>query len=82
MAHGISNDDPTKKEIFDSPEEFEKKIDQLADWIRNAKHVIVFTGLSIIAQKQKHVSRVLCHFSYFCLFRCWHFNINRVINYF
>ncbi|CAF0751973.1 unnamed protein product [Rotaria sordida] len=47
MAHGISNDDPTKKEHVDAPEILDKKLDQLADWIRNAKHFIVFTGAGI-----------------------------------
>jgi hypothetical protein len=44
MAHGISNDDPTKKEQIDAPEILDKKLEQLAEWIRNAKHFIVFTG--------------------------------------
>jgi hypothetical protein len=44
MAHGISDDDPTKKELVDPSDVLDKKIDQLADWIRNAKHFIVFTG--------------------------------------
>jgi len=44
MAHGISDVDPTKKEHVDTPEILEKKLDQLANWIRNAKHFIVFTG--------------------------------------
>jgi len=44
MAHGISNDDPTKKEQIDTPEILDKKLEQLAEWIRNAKHFIVFTG--------------------------------------
>jgi hypothetical protein len=44
MAHGITDKDPTKKEHVDSPEILDTKLDQLADWIRNAKHFIVFTG--------------------------------------
>ncbi|CAF4825446.1 unnamed protein product [Rotaria sp. Silwood1] len=47
MAHGISDSDPTKKEHVDAPEILDKKLDQLADWIRNAKHFIVFTGAGI-----------------------------------
>ncbi|CAF1406481.1 unnamed protein product [Adineta steineri] len=47
MAHGISDVDPTKKEHVDSPDILDKKLTQLADWIRNAKHVIVFTGAGI-----------------------------------
>lgn len=44
MAHGISDTDSTKKEIVDPPDVLDKKLEQLADWIRNAKHFIVFTG--------------------------------------
>ena len=32
-----------KKEYFDSPEELEHKVEQLAEWIRESKHFIVFT---------------------------------------
>lgn len=32
-----------KREYFDSPEELEKKISQLAEWVRESKHMIVFT---------------------------------------
>lgn len=44
MAHGISDDDTTKIEHIDSPDELDRKIEKLADWIRNAQHFIVFTG--------------------------------------
>jgi mono-ADP-ribosyltransferase sirtuin 6 len=47
MAHGISDIDPTKKEQIDPPDVLDKKLEQLADWIRNAKHFIVFTGAGI-----------------------------------
>ncbi|CAF3374358.1 unnamed protein product [Rotaria socialis] len=47
MAHGISDKDPTKTEHVDTPEILDKKLEQLADWIRNAKHFIVFTGAGI-----------------------------------
>ena len=43
MAHGIS-DPECKKEYFDSPEELKTKLDQLAQWIRESHHLIVFTG--------------------------------------
>ena len=48
MAHGISDDDSTKIEHVDPPGVLEKKLEQLADWIRNAKHFIVFTGYSLL----------------------------------
>jgi hypothetical protein len=44
MAHGISDEDSTKKEHVDSPDVLDKKLDQLANLIRSAKHFIVFTG--------------------------------------
>ena len=44
MAHGISDNDPSKKEQVDSSDVLDQKLEQLADWIRNAKHMIVFTG--------------------------------------
>jgi len=44
MAHGISDDDATKKELIDSSDILDQKIEQLADYIKNARHFIVFTG--------------------------------------
>ena len=32
-----------KKEYFDTPEELERKVQQLAEWIRESKHFFVFT---------------------------------------
>ena len=42
MASTARADDETK-EFFDSPEELERKVTQLADWIRRSKHFIAFT---------------------------------------
>ncbi|CAF3914829.1 unnamed protein product, partial [Rotaria sp. Silwood1] len=47
MASGIPDEDPTKKEIIDPPDVLDQKLDQLAEWIRNAKHFIVFTGAGV-----------------------------------
>lgn len=71
MAHGISDEDPTKKERFDSPEELDNKIEQLADWIRNAKHFIVFTG-SIKAENREK-NKIFCFYV-----RSRYFDIDRV----
>jgi len=38
-----ARDDDEKKEFFDSPEELERKVSQLAEWVRSSKHMIVFT---------------------------------------
>lgn len=32
-----------KKEYFDTPEELEKKVSQLAEWVKESKHMIIFT---------------------------------------
>ena len=42
MASTIRSEEETK-EFFDSPEELEQKVTQLADWVRQSKHFIVFT---------------------------------------
>ena len=42
MAWTARGDDD-KKEYFDSPEELERKVQQLADWVRESKHFFVFT---------------------------------------
>ncbi|CAF1186618.1 unnamed protein product [Adineta steineri] len=46
MAHTALNDDEIQ-EYFDSPDELEKKIKTLANFIRNAKHFVVYTGAGI-----------------------------------
>lgn len=38
-----ARDDEGKREYFDPPEELEKKATELASWIRDSKHMIVFT---------------------------------------
>ena len=38
-----ARDDEEKKEYFDSPEELERKVQQLAHWIRESKHFFAFT---------------------------------------
>ena len=43
-----ARDEDDKKEYFDSPEELDKKVSQLAEWIRESKHMIVFTVSLII----------------------------------
>ncbi|CAF0753169.1 unnamed protein product [Didymodactylos carnosus] len=47
MAHGISDDDSTKKELIDAPDILNKKLSQLAQWIKTSKHFIIFTGAGI-----------------------------------
>jgi hypothetical protein len=38
-----ARDDDDKREYFDSPEELDKKVTQVASWIKASKHMIVFT---------------------------------------
>ena len=42
MASTARDEDDTK-EYFDSSEELEKKVSQLVEWVRESKHMIVFT---------------------------------------
>ncbi|CAF3746670.1 unnamed protein product [Rotaria sp. Silwood1] len=46
MAHGIS-DPENKKEHIDSTNVLNDKLDQLAQWIKESQHFIVFTGAGI-----------------------------------
>ncbi len=36
-----------KREFFDSEKELTKKLDKTAQWVRESKHVIVFTGAGV-----------------------------------
>ena len=47
MAHSAHKNEEEKKEYFDTPEELEMKIDQLAQWVRESQHFIGFTGAGI-----------------------------------
>lgn len=40
-------DSEEKKEFFDSEEDFTKKVDQAAEWMKECKHIIMFTGAGI-----------------------------------
>lgn len=42
MASTARDKDETK-EYFDSPEELDKKVSQLVDWVKESKHMIAFT---------------------------------------
>jgi len=42
MAHTARSEED-KKEYFDTPEELEKKVDQLATLVKKSKHFIAFT---------------------------------------
>ena len=39
--------DEEKQEFFDTPDELEKKVSQLAEWVKSSKHFIVFTGAGV-----------------------------------
>ena len=43
MAHGLS-DSEMKTEHFDKQSDLDDKLDKLAQWIKESKHFIVFTG--------------------------------------
>ena len=42
MAWTARTEDETQ-EFFDPPEELDRKVSQLAEWIRSSKHAIAFT---------------------------------------
>ncbi|CAF1255068.1 unnamed protein product [Rotaria sordida] len=46
MAHGLSDSD-MKKEHFDKQHDLDDKLDQLAQWIKESRHFIVFTGAGV-----------------------------------
>ena len=46
MAATARDADETK-EYFDSPEELEKKVSLLATWVKESRHMIIFTVSSI-----------------------------------
>jgi hypothetical protein len=47
-------DEEEKKEIFDSEEELTEKLDRVAGWMRESKHVIMFTGAGISTRLGPH----------------------------
>ena len=47
MSHSAHKTDAEKQEYFDTPEELERKVEQLAADIRAANHFVVFTGAGI-----------------------------------
>ena len=47
MADTAHKSEEEKKEYFDSPQELENKIDQLAQMILSAEHFVSFTGAGI-----------------------------------
>lgn len=47
MASSAHKTEDEKKEYFDSPDELEAKVDQLAQWVRESSHFIAFTGAGI-----------------------------------
>lgn len=46
MAY-TARDDEGKREFFDSPEELDRKVTLLAQWVRESRHSIVFTGAGV-----------------------------------
>ena len=47
MADTAHKTEEEKKEYFDTPDELEAKVTQLAQWIRESRHFIAFTGAGI-----------------------------------
>lgn len=47
MANTALKTEDEKKEYFDTPEELEAKVNQLAEWVQGSHHFIAFTGAGI-----------------------------------
>mmetsp|Transcript_52433 Transcript_52433/g.60235 ORF Transcript_52433/g.60235 Transcript_52433/m.60235 type:complete len:400 (+) Transcript_52433:50-1249(+) len=47
MSATAHKTDEEKKEYFDTPEELDLKVTQLAEWIKESKHFVAFTGAGI-----------------------------------
>jgi NAD-dependent SIR2 family protein deacetylase len=47
MADTAISSEEEKREFFDTPDELEAKVEQLAQWVRESSHFTVFTGAGI-----------------------------------
>ena len=47
MASTAHKTEEEKKEFFDSPEELDKNVEQLAEMVRDTEHCVAFTGAGI-----------------------------------
>ena len=47
MASTAHKTEEEKKEYFDRPDVLDQKIEKLANWIRNSKHFVAFTGAGL-----------------------------------
>ena len=48
-GRGLTNiqDEEEKREYFDSELELSRKLDKVAEWVRNSQHTIMFTGAGV-----------------------------------
>ena len=48
-GRGLTNiqDEDEKREYFDSEQEFAKKLDKVAKWMRESKYIVMFTGAGV-----------------------------------
>ena len=48
-GRGLTNiqDEEDKKEFFDNEQEFSRKLDKVAQWVRESKYTILFTGAGV-----------------------------------
>ena len=48
-GHGLTNiqDEEEKREYFDSELELSRKLDKVAQWIRDSKYTVMFTGAGV-----------------------------------
>lgn len=65
-GRNLSNirEDDEKREYFDNPEELDKKLDKVVEWMKESKHVIFFTGAGISTRfvlTERYVVHTLSH---------------------
>lgn len=53
-----------KQEFFDSEEEFSQKMDKVTEWMKECKHIIVFTGAGVstrlVRDLVEHMIKPVC----------------------
>ena len=64
MASTARNDDETK-EYFDPPEELDRKVSLLAQWIKESKHMIAFT---VSTEPYMHCALIIAEFFFLFFF--------------
>lgn len=71
MAH-TARKGSEKKEYFDPPDVLEGKVKQLAQWIRESEHFIVFTVSNKLTKKIMHATIIYLYLYSLAYAGCWY----------